>query len=241
MARAAAATSTTPKLPFALPGRLAFNKRQRGDGLKLLNQLPAACAAAAFFDPQYHGILDKMAYGNVGVGQPRGHARGSLKQMDEATIIKFMAGLEQALCPRGHLFLWVDKFHLCSGIGPWFAAGALQVVDLLTWDKQRMGMGYRTRRCCEYLVVAQKPPKRAKGVWRDHSIRDCVAEQVDRGVTHRKPVGLQASLIAAVTQPGEVIIDPAAGSFSVLEACTQVGERFFLGCDLQLRAVKAPD
>ena len=35
---------------------------------------------------------------------------------------------------------------------------------------------------------------------------------------HQKPIGLQAELIAAVSNEGDYIIDPAAGSFSVIAA-----------------------
>ena len=44
-------------------------------------------------------------------------------------------------------------------------------------------------------------------------------------------VQLQAQLIEAVTNPGDLVVDPAAGTYSVLEACQQTG-REFLGCDL---------
>ena len=49
---------------------------------------------------------------------------------------------------------------------------------------------------------------------------------------HQKPVGLQAALIEAVTEPGDVVVDPAAGSFSVMESALSVG-RNFLGGDLE--------
>ena len=48
---------------------------------------------------------------------------------------------------------------------------------------------------------------------------------------HAKPVGLQARLIESVTNPGDVVVDPAAGSFSVMEACAQTSRKF-LGCDI---------
>ena len=48
---------------------------------------------------------------------------------------------------------------------------------------------------------------------------------------HQKPVGLQAALIEAVTEPGDLVVDPAAGSFSVMESALSVG-RNFLGGDL---------
>jgi len=39
-------------------------------------------------------------------------------------------------------------------------------------------------------------------------------------------------LIAAVTNEGDVVLDPAAGSFSVMESAIETN-RLFLGCDLQ--------
>ena len=79
--------------------------------------------------------------------------------------------------------------------------------------------------------MLQKAPLRAKGVWKSHDIPDVWDEKVPFGLTHAKPVGLQAKLIESLTNPGDLVVDPAAGSFSVLEACRASGRRF-LGCDL---------
>ncbi|MBN1778047.1 MAG: site-specific DNA-methyltransferase [Clostridiales bacterium] len=213
-----------------LPAGLALNKRLAMDGLQLLRMLPDRCVTAAFFDPQYRGILDKLRYGNEGI--KRGKARCSLSQMTEETIREFIRELDRVLIDNGHLFLWMDKFHLCSGFSHWFCETALMTVDMITWHKGRMGMGYRTRRICEYLVVLQRPPQQAKGVWKAHDIRDVWEERAkaEAGV-HPKPVGLQSALIEAVSNPGDLILDPAAGSFSVLKACENTG-RNFIGCDL---------
>lgn len=103
---------------------------------------------------------------------------------------------------------------------------------MVTWDKQRLGMGYRTRRRTEYCVVLQKHPRKAKGVLRDHNIPDISYEAVTGKHPHAKPILLQADLLAAVSHEGDYIIDPAAGSFSVMEAA-QNRSRTFLGCDLE--------
>lgn len=208
---------------------LALNRRHQGDGLDLLRQLPTAALSLCFFDPQYRGVLDQLQYGNE--GQSRGARRTGLPQMSVEVIEQFVAEIARILTPSGHLALWVDKFHLCTDVVLWLAAAQLEVVDLITWDKVRMGMGYRTRRQAEYLVVAQKPPKRAKGIWQRHDIRDVWSEKVDSKGVHAKPVGLQAALISAVTDPDDVVLDPAAGSYSVLAAALQEGRRF-LGCDI---------
>ena len=45
-----------------------------------------------------------------------------------------------------------------------------------------------------------------------------------------KPAGLVTRLIAATTEPGDLVVDPAAGSFTVMHAAHQLG-REFVGCD----------
>lgn len=216
--------------PAQLPADLALNARQAMDGLALMRKLPDRCVTAAFFDPQYRGILDKLSYGNEGI--KRGKARSSLTQMTEDTICRFLSELDRVLIDNGHLFLWLDKFHVCTGFTRWLEGTTLNTVDMITWNKLRMGMGYRTRRTCEYLVVLQRPPRKAKGVWKAHGIPDVWEEKAHagRGV-HGKPVGLQAELIEAVSNPGDLVLDPAAGTFSVLAACERTG-RNFVGCDL---------
>ena len=216
--------------PLRLPKGLRFFERQRMDGLDLLSQLPDDAVPVAFFDPQYRGVLDKLSYGNE--GKVRGKKRTGLKQMSPATICKFISSIDKVLIPSGHLFLWMDKFHLCTGFREWFVDTKLDVVDMITWYKVKLGMGYRTRHTCEYLVVLQKRPRRAKGVWKAHDIPDVWTEPVSKKQhTHAKPVNLQRRLIETVSNEGDCVIDPAAGSYSVLESCRASG-RQFLGCDI---------
>ena len=153
--------------------------------------------------------------------------------MTEPVILQFLDEIARVLRPSGHLFLWTDKFHLCSGCGGWFNQLPLEVVDLVTWDKGRMGMGYRTRRRAEYLLVVQKWPCRVDDGWARSVIPDFWSERLSgvRRHAHQKPVALQAGLIEAVTEPGDLVVDPAAGSFSVMESALSVG-RNFLGGDL---------
>lgn len=206
------------------------NERLKMDGLDFLSLLPPNSIPIAFLDPQYRGVLDKLSYGNE--GQNRGKRRSALMQMDEKKIAKFVQGIDEALIPSGHLFLWMDKFHLCQGFKSWLDGTRLDVVDLIVWDKEKFGMGYRSRRVSEYCAILQKRPRRAKGVWKIHNIRDVWREKTSsKAHPHQKPIDLQAKLIAAVSSEGDYVIDPAAGSFSVMEAAHICG-RHFIGCDL---------
>ena len=198
-----------------------IDKKNRIDGLILLKQLEDKVIKAAFFDPQYRGILDKLHYGNE--GQSRGKARCSLTQMGTDTIKAFIKEISRVLMPSGHLFLWVDKFHLLEGLSSWLEGTDLEVVDMITWDKEQIGMGYRSRHKSEYLVIVQKKPKRAKGIWTDHSIPDVWREKTTKNHAHSKPIELQKRLIEATTVPGDLVLDPAAGGYSVLEACKLCG------------------
>ena len=210
--------------------QIKINARNRIDGFELLSSLNDECISASFFDPQYRGILDKLKYGNEGVS--RGRARSSLPQMDEAAIIKFILEINRVLKPSGHLFLWVDKFHLCQGVLDWFMKTELNLVDMIVWDKGKIGMGYRTRRKSEYLIVFQKSPVKAKACWTDHSIPDVWQEKIEsseKNHTHSKPIELQKRLIAATTKEGDFVLDPAAGGYSVLTACKELKINFIGG------------
>jgi len=54
---------------------------------------------------------------------------------------------------------------------------------------------------------------------------------------HQKPKELIKSLITATTNEGDLIVDPCAGSFIVLEACQELNRKF-LGCDLTHKEIE---
>jgi len=204
-------------------------KRNAMDGITFLKMLPDDGVPAVFFDPQYRGVMDKLDYGNEGSRQKE---RAELSQMNDETISTFINEIGRVLRPSGHLFLWIDKFHLVEGIKGWFQDQSLQTVDLITWDKGKIGMGYRTRRRSEYLVIVQKAPKRAKGCWNSHDIPDVWLEKVVRVHPHSKPEQLQAALINSVVEKGDFVVDPASGGFSVMRSAEAVGRKF-IGVDLR--------
>ena len=212
--------------------KLKLNVRQKMDGLKMLKLLDDKSIPLVFFDPQYRSVMDKQKYGNE--GENRGKKRSELPQQTNAQIKKFLQEIERVLIPSGHLMLWIDKFILVSGIHSILEGCSLQLVDMITWNKDRMGMGYRSRRFSEHLLILQKPPVRAKGIWIVHNIPDVWKEKIengDRNHTHAKPVKLQEQLIKATTDKDDIIVDPSAGGYSVMKSALNV-ERNFLGCDI---------
>jgi site-specific DNA-methyltransferase (adenine-specific) len=206
------------------------NVAQRGDALDLLTSLPDACAALAFFDPQHRSVLDHLKFGNEGARQK---GRAQLPAMTESYIDDVCREVARVLKPSSYCMLWADAYNLCQA-HHLRVADVLPVVDVIAWDSLRMGMGKRTRRRGDNLLILQKPPIVAK-TWRDHGIPNRWAEKSDRKThPHAKPAGLIARLIGAVTSPGDLIVDPAAGSFVVMRVANQVG-RDFVGCDIACR------
>ena len=207
-----------------------MNYKNKAEGITFLKSIESSSIKVCFFDPQYRGVLDKLQYGNE--GKQRGKDRSSLPQMDFTMIQNFFKEIERILLPDGYLFLWVDKFHLVEGVKDWFKdLPSLECVDMITWDKDKMGMGYRSRRISEYLVVVQKAPRHAKSTWTIHNIPDVWKEKTKKYHPHSKPIELQKRLIEATTVKNDIVIDPCAGGYSVMEAC-KLCNRNFYGCDL---------
>jgi site-specific DNA-methyltransferase (adenine-specific) len=222
--------ATAEGLNLATLMTMTPNVAQRGDALTLLRSLPDGCTPLVLFDPQYRGVLDHLQYGNEGSRQ---RGRVGLPAMTTDYIDACCREAARALKPSGYLLRWTDTFHLCQA-DHLRIADVLECVDLIAWDNLRPGNGYRSRRRSDYLLVLQKPPKAAKRTWRDHGIPSRWAEKVDRSLhPHVKPIELIARLIGAVTQPGDLVVDPAAGSFLVMHAAHELG-RNFIGCDLKL-------
>jgi site-specific DNA-methyltransferase (adenine-specific) len=173
---------------------LDISHAERGDALQLLRGLTSGCTPLVFFDPQYRDVLDKLKFGNEGARQK---GRAQLPAMSTDYIDAVCREAARVLKPSGYCMLWADTFNLCQA-HHLRVDDVLPVVDLIAWDSLRIGMGKRTRRRGDYLLILQKPPIVAK-TWRDHGIPSRWAEKVDRKThPHAKPAGLITRLIGAV-------------------------------------------
>ena len=221
-----------PPAPDTLElGKFQLDTANKGNGITLLRTLPDNAVKTAFFDPQYPGGVKNWT--TLRESKSVIHKRrAELHQMSEATIARFFRELSRVVAPSGHVFLWVDNFHVRNGIGHWLEGTEFEAVDMITWHKNKMGLGHRSRSSAEFVIVLQKKPKRVKGCWSRRDIRSVWEEKVNaKSHTHAKPMELQKALIDATTQPGDLVLDPCAGSFSVMDAALETGRRF-IGCDL---------
>ena len=147
-----------------------LNSAQKGDALALLRSLLVGCTSLVFFDPQYRGVMDMLNFGNEGARQKE---RFKLPPMTGGYIDACCREAMRLLIPSGYFMLWTDTFNLCEA-HHLRIADVCKVVDLLAWDNQRMGMGKRTRRRGDYLLIIQKPPI-TPSTWRDRGIPELLA------------------------------------------------------------------
>ena len=213
-----------------------INKKNKMNCFQLINKINDNSIKVSFLDPQYRTILEKMKYGNE--GKIKEKKRCSLPQMKLIDIIKLLKQHYRVLTPSGYLFLWVDKFILCESIKPWLKGINLKIVDMIIWDKMKMGMGYRTRNQAEFLLILQKNPIKAKTTWKLHNIRNVWSEKkINKTHIHSKPYELQKQLILSTTNKNDLIMDVCAGSFIILDICKEL-IRNFIGCDIIIKNEK---
>jgi site-specific DNA-methyltransferase (adenine-specific) len=203
------------------------NIAQAGDALELLRSLPDGCTPLVFFDPQHRGVLDHLKFGNEGSHQ---RGRAALPAMTDDYIEACCCEIARVLVRSGYLVLWVDTFGLCEAHHQRLA-DVLRSVDLIAWDSLRIGMGKRSRHRGDYLLLLQRPPITAS-TWRDHGILSRWPEKVNRKLhPHVEPADLIGRLIGAVSRAGDLVVDPAAGSFITTQVANEMG-RDFVGCDI---------
>jgi len=133
----------------------------------------------------------------------------------------------------------------CGGGGPQplFARWTLLLDEIIgfkhavVWDKGGLGMGIHFRRNYEFVLIAQNgsPAHRWNGgtqtanIWR-------IPKVIPRAHEHptEKPVALMARCIELFSLPGDLVLDPFAGSGTTLVAAKQLGRRA-IGIEIEER------
>lgn len=194
------------------------NKLIHGDSLTVLRQMEPESVDAIITDPPY----------GINYVSPT----GARIQNDTAPFIWFLYDAFRVLKPgssgRGTLVcftrwdvqqVFIDAIRLVGFI----------VKSEVIWDKIQHGMGDLKSQFApshENIIFAVK----GKFSFPGHRPKDLITHRKLPGsqMIHptEKPVPLLADLITAVTKPGDLILDPFAGSGSTLVAAKKTGRRF---------------
>jgi site-specific DNA-methyltransferase (adenine-specific) len=215
--------------------RFRLDAANVGDALTLLRAIPSEFVKLVFWDAQSRQLLNQLHYGNEGVS--RGRRRKKLPAMPQEYIAACDREIARIIVPSDYCCRWVDEYQLLNQL---FKIEGLKHVGVIHWDKARPGTGGRVRPVGGSLVVLQKEPIGVRGKkipfkWQTLPMIRGVRYETIRFPKsthpHRKPIGMIADLIQVLRDPGDIIIDPAAGSFVVMAAALG-SNRHFLGTDI---------
>lgn len=130
------------------------------------------------------------------------------------------------------VFCDVESSHLWRGA---LTSAGLEYIRTGAWVKERgtpQFTGDRPGVGFEAVVIAHRPGrKRWNGgghaaSWSHPVVANCNGHRHDRVHTTQKPIGLMLDLVRLFSDPGELVVDPFAGSGTTGVAAVRLGRRF---------------
>lgn len=197
-----------------------------GDGLAVIGEMPAASFHAITTDPPYASTGDAASV--MQSSQARVFSVPREVQFYEAWAREHLREWVRVLRPDGVAWFTCDwRGSMTFDLAAHKLGIKTPVVGV--WDRGGLGMGHILRKTWEAFVVIPMPHfqrKRADvpDLWRvewSAARREC-----DHAA--QKPVALFSKAVEMTTVPGDVILDPFAGSGTSGEAALKRGRRVVL-------------
>jgi len=225
-----------------------------GDCLEIMKTLPDGCVDLVLTDPPYghnnnNNDLAHRREAALGLRDsvPDEWARPILNDGPEANeIVRAMFREANRLLKPGHCCCCC-----CCGGGPtptfarvaqWMDIPPLSFFHAIVWDKGGLGLGWRYRRNYEFVMVAHRVGGKLLWNWDGSGVETAnvirigkILPQSDDHPTP-KPVALIEHFLRLHTAPGDIVLDPFAGSGPTGVACAKMGRRF-LGFELDQKWV----
>lgn len=219
----------------------------QGDSLQILGAWPDASVDLVFADPPY-----RLSNGGFSCQNGRRHLVNK-GEWDEARSfeedhefnIRWLGECQRILKPTGSL--WVSGTqHVIFSIGFALQNLGYHLLNTVTWLKPNASPNLSCRyftHSTEILIWAS--PGHFKPLLHTFNYKDMKAENGGKQMRDvweipvpsasekllgrhptQKPLRLMRRLIAAATMPGDLVLDPFAGSCSTGVACVELGRRF---------------
>jgi DNA modification methylase len=224
-----------------------------GDCLDVLPTMPDRCIEHVITDPPYGEHIHRSGIRLTARGQiKRRRNTRALPDVSEfacrrtrSVDLGFVSLTSElrakvAIDCRRLATRWSLIFSDMEGAHEWRAdleAAGLQFVRYGVWVKDRAMpqiTGDRPGSRVEQITIAHPTGrKRWSGgglgnVWQHPVVANCSGHRTDRIHTAQKPIGLMLELVDLFTDPGDVILDPFAGSGTTGVAAIRLGRRSIL-------------
>ncbi|MEM9609950.1 MAG: site-specific DNA-methyltransferase [Actinomycetota bacterium] len=200
-----------------------------GDCLEVLDTIADTTEAHAIvMDPPYaSGTRTEVGKASSGAMLRGGRFADRPLDNDQMTtqgfvwLMRSVARVSYPLLPEGgNVLAFIDWRSWPNLVGALETCN-LRVQGMVVWDKRSMGLGNGFRRQHELVCHASKgTPKVA-----DRGVPDVLSVSRDTATAHPspKPLELMGRLVDVVAAPGQLIIDPFAGSGATLKAAKDRG------------------
>ena len=207
-----------------------------GDALDVLADLDLSVDAVVTDPPYASGTRMEAAKSSSGAMLRAGRFADRPIDLDQMTTTGFVwllravaIGVRPMLTDGGSFLSFIDWRQWPNLVGALETAN-FRVQGMVVWDKGHFGMGNGFRGQHELICHASKgvPTIYDKGT--GNVLRFPRQEPIDH--PSPKPEGLMQKLIAAVTPPGGLVLDPFMGSGTTLRAAKTLGRRAIgIECD----------
>lgn len=200
-----------------------------GDALDVIADMGHEIHAVVTDPPYASGTRMEAGKSSSGAMLRAGRFADRPIDLDQMTTTGFVwllrataIGIRPLLVDGGSFLSFIDWRQWPNLVGALETAN-LRVQGMVVWDKGHFGLGNGFRAQHELVCHASKgvPTIYDKGI--GNVFKFPRVEPVDH--PSPKPEGLMQRLIAAVTPPGGLVLDPFAGSGTTLRAAKNIGRR----------------
>lgn len=204
-----------------------------GDAVALLRSLPDSCVDLVLTDPPYRVISggDKPAPGYGWRQSVLAANDGKIFKHNDVKFSDYVGELYRVLKAGSHCYIMVNNLNLRELLNVAADAG-FGFHNLLRWDKNTVNANRWYMKDCEYICFFYKKP--AKAITNAGSKQGFACKTLRGGTkVHptEKPVELMRHYIENSSKPGDIVLDPFAGSGSTAVAAKLSGRRF-ITCEL---------
>ena len=202
-----------------------------GDCFEHMATIPSGSVDMVCTDPPYSSGTRREGAKGVRKSMTRGTEASAWFGSDSLTTNGFLYLMRQCavewqriLKPRGHILVFID-WRMMPALAGAVESADLRHAGLLVWDKTYFGMGSCFRNQHELILHF------TKGVGADAQRRDVgnvLSHKPVRKGDHptEKPQALIDDLLSVCSAPGDLVLDPFAGSGTTAVAAENAGRRW---------------
>lgn len=205
-----------------------------GDARKVVKEFDENSIDCIIIDSPYTAHDKHLKWGTTRKRNLKGSWDWKTFDMDE----DFLGDLFRILKKGGHFYSFMppmasDNMDYIQGHIKLCLKAGFSFNKQLVWDKNRIGMGYNYRNRHELIMFFSKDKRRMP---EDRRIPDVLTHTTVLGKKRlwqtQKPVSLYEDLVKVATKPGEVVLEPCAGSFPATKAAYNLG-RIGIGIEIE--------